>query len=237
MGHGPGTVVRGGPGDRSGWCAPCASTPTATEIHVYRTADEHFESMRNGRGLQPPDRSALVCGGSVDRVNAQLLVEELSRDRTDPTTVIEAAAALIALSLRESEGPVEQLARALDRMSQALAHCGPDSEPLSPSVAHRHQILARELATCVQSLQFHDRMTQQLALVRNLLAGLAIRTMPAIPSVNPECWEELMRSVRARFTSESHRALFDLLMGVSDGAPANGEARWQPAGEGSVELF
>ena len=153
------------------------------------------------------------------------------RTREEPASPVEAAAALIQLSLHESNAPVEDLSGALARIAQMAQ--GTAGEPLD-----RAQ-LSREVAVCVESLQFHDRLTQQLTQVRNLLAVLAFCDVPeeetAHPlEADPESWLTLLENLRARFTSDSHRILFNLLL------PGSGSRSTVPslhANEGSVELF
>jgi hypothetical protein len=104
--------------------------------------------------------------------------------------------------------------------------------------AHREQ-LAREVAICIENLQFHDRLTQQLTQVRNLLATLAFSDVPTDLAGrplagDPHNWLVLLENLRARFTSDSHRILFNLLL------PGTGGRTTVPAlhaNEGSVELF
>ncbi len=125
-------------------------------------------------------------------------------------------AALIELSVHESLAPVETLGRALSRIAAAAG--GLDSE------------LRAELAACIESLQFHDRMVQQLSQVRDLLAGAA-RAEPV--TADPLGWPALRERLRAHFTSESHRLLFNLLMPDDESQlPVHLHAE-----EGSVELF
>jgi hypothetical protein len=129
-------------------------------------------------------------------------------------------AALIELALSESLRPMAVLAGALSRVSAAA------SAGVSPA--------AGDLAACVECLQFHDRLTQQLSQVRDLLAGVAAAgSMDAVPG-GRQSWPVLIENLRARFTSDSHRILFNLLMPDADGrchAPS------VHASEGSVELF
>jgi hypothetical protein len=146
------------------------------------------------------------------------------RAEADLNSAIEAAAALIALAMHESLTPVGDLSSSLARMAGIL---GKSSSELDRAT------LTRELSICVESLQFHDRLTQQLTQVRNLLASIAADTLP-IAAVDPESWLVLVENLRARFTSDSHRILFNLLLPVSGGhmtAPS------LHANEGSVELF
>jgi hypothetical protein len=153
-------------------------------------------------------------------------MQQALRGRQEPATAIEAAATLIELALNESHKPVEDLSAALARMAQNLAcFSGGESAASQPD-------LARDVAICIESLQFHDRLVQQLTQVRNLLASVAEGSSG--DSVDPQHWMVLLENIRARFTSESHRILFNLLL------PASGERVATPslhANEGSVELF
>ena len=127
----------------------------------------------------------------------------------------ETAAALIALALSESQQPVEALGEALARIAAAAA------------AGRRPR--ARDVATCIESLQFHDRMIQQLTHVRDLLANVAA----AVPEEDTAGWPALRETLRSRFTSESHRMLFNLLL---PDALDRDRIRLH-ADEGSVELF
>ena len=126
----------------------------------------------------------------------------------------ETAAALIALAVSESQRPVEALGQALARIAAAVAAGEPPR--------------AADIAACIESLQFHDRMIQQLTHVRDLLAKVAV-----VPEEDTAGWPALRETLRSRFTSESHRMLFNLLL---PDQPDHGHIRLH-ADEGSVELF
>ena len=128
----------------------------------------------------------------------------------------ETAAALIELAISESQRPVETLGQALTRIAGAV------TGGKRPS--------AHDVAACIEGLQFHDRMTQQLTQVRDLLAHAAAEE--ALRE-DPPGWPALRETLRARFTSESHRMLFNLLM---PGEAARGHVPLH-VDEGSVELF
>src|SRR6185437_15225866 len=122
---------------------------------------------------------------------------------------VEAAAALIELSLHESNGPVEDLSGALALMAQLVQSPPGNSAGTADRPLDRAQ-LARDVAICVESLQFHDRLTQQLTQVRNLLATLAFSEVPTDRAGrplegDPHNWLVLLENLRARFTSDSHR--------------------------------
>jgi hypothetical protein len=127
--------------------------------------------------------------------------------------------------MNESHKPVEELSGALARMSQALPELG--GGDCAAQLKQCREQFARDLAVCIESLQFHDRLIQQLTHVRNILAGVT-------NSGDPQSWQILVENLRARFTSDSHRILFNLLL-PSTGAHVNTPSLH--ANEGSVELF
>ena len=130
------------------------------------------------------------------------------------------AASLIELALSESQQPVARLGEALARVSAAAAS---GARPA-----------ARDLDACVESLQFHDRLVQQLSQVRDLLAAVAAAGSADTAPGGRQSWPVLMENLRARFTSESHRILFNLLMPDAQG---HSHVACLHASEGSVELF
>ena len=130
------------------------------------------------------------------------------------------AASLIELALSESQRPVTELGEALSRVAAAVSA---GSRPA-----------AHDLDACVECLQFHDRMVQQLSQVRDLLAAIAATGSADSSPGRRQSWPVLMENLRARFTSESHRILFNLLMPDAEG---HNHAPSLHASEGSVELF
>ena len=131
------------------------------------------------------------------------------------------AAALIELALSESQRPVGQLGEALARVSAAVSAGNPPA--------------AADLDACVECLQFHDRLVQQLSQVRDLLAAVAAAgSGESSAPGGRQSWPVLMENLRARFTSESHRILFNLLMPDAEGYSHVPSLH---ASEGSVELF
>jgi len=187
---------------------------------------QHAASHDERRGSSSPDTSVTT------RLRAL-------RTRAEPATPVEAAAALIELSVHESSGPVEDLSGALARMAQFVQSPPGNSAGTADKPLDRAQ-LARDVAICIESLQFHDRLTQQLTQIRNLLATLASNDVPADMAAgrpvegDPQKWLVLLENVRARFTSDSHRILFNLLL---PGAGGRSSVPALHANEGSVELF
>ena len=137
----------------------------------------------------------------------------------------EAAALLLAFAMRESEAPAVELGNALERIDQGLR---PEAGAAAPE-------LTRELAACVRALQFHDRLMQQLAVIRNLLTRLADHPLPQMAGFGAQRWEELLTQLRERLAAETHDELFELLVRTGGvGLPGtSGVAH----AEGSSELF
>jgi len=137
----------------------------------------------------------------------------------------EAAALLLAFAMRESEAPAVELGHALERIDQGLR---PETGAAAPE-------LTRELAACVRALQFHDRLMQQLAVIRNLLTRLADNPLPQMAGCGAQRWEELLAQLRERLAAETHDELFELLVRTGGvGLPGtSGVAH----AEGSSELF
>jgi hypothetical protein len=174
-----------------------------------------------------PARAGPTHGGSQAAFGRDHGVRptEPPHGHSDPSSAIHAAAALIALAMHESQIPVVELGGALTRLASKLHDDTAD-------VRIDKETFAREVAVCIESLQFHDRLMQQLTQVRNLLASLAAETLPA--SADQGAWNVLVENIRSRFTSDSHRVLFNLLL------PVSGIAMTAPslhANEGSIELF
>ena len=146
-------------------------------------------------------------------------------DDSETATAVEAAVLLGALAVHDPTQPMEQLCDAVERMRQALPADAPGGAVANSARAIRELQLARNLAICVESMQFHDRLLQQLAFVRDLLAA-ALKHQPLdVAAYGAPRWEALMAAIRRRAPLDPRFELFDVL------APPGGSK------EGSCELF
>jgi hypothetical protein len=175
----------------------------------------------------------------------------MPRTASESATALEAAAALLDLAMNESHGPIEVLGSAVERMTGTLARYAHlleqrrvvegagnrlgDGASLD-DLAARRDAFEQEIAVCIETLQFHDRLMQQLAQVRNCLAML--RGTAGAPAAEPDeqSWVALRAALWGRLTSDSQRALFDLLL-PTGAAPQSEELRRINPNEGSIELF
>jgi hypothetical protein len=160
---------------------------------------------------------------------------------SERASALEAAAALLDLAMHESHGPIEVLGGAVKRMTEALAgyvrlleqqRVGASFDDLAAC----RDAFEREIAVCVETLQFHDRLMQQLAQVRNCLAMLGGKAGDPSAQADEQSWVDLRTALWGRLTSDSQRALFDLLLPAA-GARSGGDLRRINANEGSIELF
>lgn len=138
----------------------------------------------------------------------------------------EAAAILLSFAMRESEAPAVELGEALERLAQGL-------RPLEGGIPR--EALARDVAACVRALQFHDRLMQQLAVIRNLFTRLSDHPLPQMAGFGAQRWEELLAALRERLAAGSHEELFELL--VRTGGVGLPGASGASEAEGSCELF
>jgi hypothetical protein len=92
--------------------------------------------------------------------------------------------------LEQSDIPISQLSSALARMAQTLTDSGTplfgqtNVEPTADVQAFR-AAFARDIAVCIESLQFHDRLMQQLRQARDLLTGAGVKPLLATVAARP----------------------------------------------------
>jgi hypothetical protein len=107
--------------------------------------------------------------------------------------------------LEQSDIPISQLSSALARMAQTLTDSGTplfgqtNVEPTADVQAFR-AAFARDIAVCIESLQFHDRLMQQLAQARDLLTGVPAGDVTAAAA--PVGVKPLLATVAARPANE-----------------------------------
>lgn len=122
----------------------------------------------------------------------------MPRGTTAEAAVLETVAARLAHAMHETHAPVDRMGAALERMMRALARSARALERLSADgraaaqersaealedLHECRETLEREIATCIESLQFHDRLMQHLAQVRGGLAALAQRPHAGVADI------------------------------------------------------
>ena len=123
----------------------------------------------------------------------QAAVQESAGTGTRPSScdaAIERATQLLVHGLQQSDIPIAQLSSALARMAQTLTDIGTplfgqvDVKPPADVQALRDAV-ARDIAVCIQSVQFHDRLMQQLTQARDLLTGVGVKPLLASVAAQP----------------------------------------------------
>jgi len=145
---------------------------------------------------------------------------------TETTTAVEAAALLVGLATQDTRQPVAELGNALERIHRAVAGMAAAQRDRSGTPTEQQQEMIRDLTVCIENLQFHDRLMQQLAFVRDLLSAILKHEPLDVAAYGAPRWEALMELIRRRAPLDSRFELFDLLL------PAQARSE-----EGSCELF
>ena len=114
----------------------------------------------------------------------------MARGSEDRAATLASIASRLVHAMRESHAPVDRMVAALERMMRALARharalerlrggaareapgAAADAGPLH-ELEQSREALEREIAICIECLQFHDSLMQQLTHVRTGLAALS----------------------------------------------------------------
>lgn len=130
---------------------------------------------------------------------------------------VEMARSQIALALREAEAPIGELGSAIAgigvacrRIQRLAGEDGPDA--LAELEAAADQIAASVRDASV-ALQFHDRLAQRLAHAREALEVLAGAVADRHGHHTPAAWDRLRDGIRAQYSMDQERVIFDLLVG------------------------
>ena len=143
--------------------------------------------------------------------------------------MLELAMSQLDVALENASGEVERLSNSIAAMSALAARLRGQTDA---SVAQLGAELGDEAARAVLAMQFHDQLAQRLTHVREGLGEVSAAI------ATPECdWPAVLERVRAHYTTEDERRLFDSMLGDrlrERPAPADSE---HESLRGSVELF
>lgn len=169
-------------------------------------------------------------------------------DPVDGTTlVLGLALAQVQLGLQDSEKPVATLSetitvlhRQLGQMSSGLAAAlqTGDTSNLDP-VLQACTEAQGHIQQAVVAMQFYDKLSQRLGHICDSLEGVAEWLRQSQGADRHSHWQELLERIRASYTMEDEKALFDRLVGGGKVEEALDEAGNSPQGgkNGDVELF
>jgi hypothetical protein len=120
----------------------------------------------------------------------------MSKESEEAAAALEAAA-LLELAMSESHSPVGELGGALARMSRVLSGCcalveGQGSAALDEKtreyIKRTRELFEREVQVCIESLQFHDRLMQQLSHAKKCLATQSPASAQAAAKREVDSW-------------------------------------------------
>jgi len=144
--------------------------------------------------------------------------------------LLELSSGQVEIALQHAASQVDVLANSVAMFAKIGAEmCAhPDA-----AVAAQGVRVTAEAQRAIYALQFHDLLTQRLQHVRDALGDL--QEALASPVAPPTA--KLLSAIRARFTMEDERLLFDTLLGHVPGAPERDAEADRDSLRGSVELF
>jgi predicted negative regulator of RcsB-dependent stress response len=156
------------------------------------------------------------------------------------------AMAQIEMALKDSSGSVEVLTNSFTGMYGNLmalveaAHALPDS-PVKHSIEETGGAVSGQMQHAIVAFQFYDRLTQRLSHVCRSLEDLSGIVNDPSQLYNPYAWHALQQKIRAKYTMEDEKLMFDTLVrtgNVQEALEHYLNARQEHAGDNSdIELF
>jgi len=133
---------------------------------------------------------------------------------------VDMAKAQIALALRDAEIPIAELGTvvadvgtAAVRMQRLAAAISSGDAELAAALAAEAALVAMRTQDAAVALQFHDRLVQRLAHAREALEVLAGAVADRHQHHTRADWDRLRDGIRAQYSMEQERVIFDLLVG------------------------
>ncbi len=150
---------------------------------------------------------------------------------------LDLAAAQVEVALREGEADLGALTEAFAAIGAELQRV----RSLAPeaAIAGACSRMESQLAVAVVAFQFFDRLSQRLQHVQEALQRIAGIVSDGSDTPGSEAWERLRRHIRASYSMEHERLMFDLLVGgaSADEVLAALAALKSGGSAGHVELF
>ena len=176
---------------------------------------------------------------SVEQPADQSVVPRDHHNGEEAANVLFAATAQIGLALRESQGPVTELAALFSRVSETLAALRAAARGQNAGERELLRKIQMEVFNGVQQLQFYDRMVQHLTHIEDYLIGVANELCSVkTESQMQAALDELNARLRKRLISDEQRGLLDLFLSPEDPIRVSAQApRKDYSPPGSFEMF
>jgi hypothetical protein len=140
---------------------------------------------------------------------------------------LELVAMQLEVAMQSAAARAEQLSASVAEFSAIGARLRAAGDPLLLESA---DAIEREAHRAMMAMQFHDQLAQRVAHVRDTLGDVHDELL----SVKDPDWGALLRKMRAHYTMEDERQLFDMVLGALPDAPSRSEGESLAS---SVELF
>ncbi|HTU65725.1 MAG TPA: hypothetical protein VMF52_07235 [Steroidobacteraceae bacterium] len=149
-------------------------------------------------------------------------------------------APLLLLAVRQLDAAMLDASAEAELLSRAVASLGERGAHLRDTGGDTTQAKALPIIADAQramrALQFHDRLSQRVTHVRDALA----RLHAVVATGEGEEWRKVREAIRASFTMEDERQIFDALVATGSRPKLQRDERDEhrdPASSGSVEIF
>jgi hypothetical protein len=143
-------------------------------------------------------------------------------------------AAVLELVAMQLEVAMQNAAAQAERLSGSVAAFTAIGARMraanDPTLAEHARAIAEEAGRAMMAMQFHDQLAQRVTHVREALGDVHDEVLAG----NPPDWSALAAKMRAHYTMEDERRLFDLVMWAF---PGESRKREDDALLSSVELF
>jgi hypothetical protein len=156
------------------------------------------------------------------------------------------AVAQIEIAMRDSSGSVEVLTNTFAGMYGNLmamveqVRTLPDS-PVKQSIEDAGAAVSGQMQHAIIAFQFYDRLSQRLSHVCRSLEDLNDIVKEPAKLYNPFAWHALQQKIRAKYTMEDEKLMFDQLIRTGDVKAALDQyvnAKHEQTTDGSdIELF
>jgi len=144
--------------------------------------------------------------------------------------LLELTSSQLEAALQNASSQLERLAGSVAAFVKLGAEMSAHSDP---AVAAHGVRIAAEAERALFAMQFHDPLVQRLQHVSDALGD--VRDALAAPIAPPT--SRLLGVIRARYTMEDERRLFDVMLAHVPGAARPNGDTTQDSARGSIELF
>lgn len=155
------------------------------------------------------------------------------------------AVAHIEMSMRDGDESVDTLSDAFTTMMGNLKVMGSivaqqqESESKDTFMSH-YQIVEQQMQSTIIAFQFYDKLNQRLSHMSHSLSALSELISNKDKLYSPNEWKALQEKIKSRYTIESDRKMFEVLLNgatVTEALDFMKNESKDDSGEDAIELF